>query len=58
MKEKGAPLVAAGALDLLIEFLEKEAVKTTKKALKIVNGEKRKRIMAADIYKAGMKISA
>jgi histone H3/H4 len=58
MKEKGAKLVAAGAVDHLIEFLEKTASETTKRAIQICSAEKRKRIMAGDIHKAALKIQA
>lgn len=52
MKKEGADLVAAEALDKLIEFLEKEAATTTKEAIKITKADKRKRVTAADIRKA------
>ncbi|TFF98525.1 MAG: hypothetical protein EU547_01310 [Promethearchaeota archaeon] len=56
MKEKGANLVAAEAVDKLIEFLEKTAINTTKKALNICEADKRKRIMAGDIHKATLRM--
>ena len=52
MKKEGADLVAAEALDKLIEFLEKEAATTTKEAIKVTKADKRKRVTAADIRKA------
>ncbi|MHA1195638.1 MAG: histone [Promethearchaeota archaeon] len=52
MKKEGADLVAAEALDKLIQFLEKKAAETTKAALKICKADKRKRVTAADIRNA------
>jgi len=56
MKKVGAGLVAADALDKLIDFLEKTAVATTKKAIKITKADKRKRVMAEDIRKASVRL--
>lgn len=52
MKKEGAVLVAADALDKLIEYLEKQAATATKDAIKITKEDKRKRVTAADIRKA------
>lgn len=52
MKKEGADLVAAAALDKLIEFLEAKAAEATKEAHKICKSEKRKRISAADVRNA------
>ena len=52
MKKEGADLVAAAALDKLIEFLEAKAAEATKEAHKICKVEKRKRISAADVRNA------
>ncbi|MFX1409187.1 MAG: histone-like protein [Promethearchaeota archaeon] len=52
MKKEGADLVAAEALDKLINFLEKSAATATKEALKVCKADKRKRITAADVRKA------
>ena len=52
MKREGADLVAAEALDRLIEFLENEAAATTKEAMKICKADKRKRITAKDVREA------
>ena len=52
MKKEGADLVAAAALDKLIEFLEAKAAEATKDAHKICKGDKRKRISAADVRNA------
>ena len=49
MKKEGADLVAAEALDKLIDFLEKSAANATKEAIKICNADKRKRVTAGDI---------
>ena len=49
MKYEGAGLVAEDAVSLLIETLTKAAEETTKKAVKLVKDEKRKRVTAADI---------
>ncbi|TXT67550.1 MAG: Archaeal histone A (modular protein) [Promethearchaeota archaeon] len=56
MKKVGADLVAAEALDQLIAFLEKTAIDTTKKAIKMCNADKRKRVMGSDIRKASARI--
>ena len=52
MKKEGADLVAAEALDKLIDFLEKSAANATKEALKVCKTDKRKRITAADVRNA------
>ena len=52
MKKEGADLVAAEALDKLIDFLEKSAATATKDAIKICKNDKRKRVTAADIRNA------
>jgi histone H3/H4 len=52
MKKEGADLVAAEALDKLIDFLEKKAADATKAALKLCKDDKRKRITAADVRNA------
>ncbi|MFX1309711.1 MAG: histone [Promethearchaeota archaeon] len=52
MKKEGADLVAAEALDKLIDFLEKSAATATKDAIKICKADKRKRVTAADIRNA------
>lgn len=52
MKSMGADLVAAEALDRLIDYLEKVAATATKDALKICKADKRKRLTAADIRNA------
>lgn len=52
MKKEGADLVAAAALDKLIEFLEAKAAEATKGAHKICKDDKRKRISAADVRNA------
>jgi len=52
MKKEGADLVAAEALDKLIDFLEKAASDATKEAIKICKTDKRKRVTAADIRNA------
>ncbi|MBN1215300.1 MAG: NFYB/HAP3 family transcription factor subunit [Candidatus Lokiarchaeota archaeon] len=52
MKREGADLVAAEALDKLINYLEKKAAGATKDAIKITKKDKRKRITAADIREA------
>ena len=52
MKKEGADLVAAEALDKLIDFLEKKAAEATKAAIKITKDDKRKRVTSADIRKA------
>lgn len=52
MKKEGADLVAAAALDKLIEFLEVKAAEATKEAHKICKVDKRKRISAVDVRNA------
>ena len=52
MKAEGAGLVAEDAVELLIATLTKAAEETTKKAVKIVKDEKRKRLTAVDIMTA------
>jgi len=52
MKKEGADLVAAEALDKLIDFLEKSAATATKDAIKVCKEDKRKRVTAADIRNA------
>jgi len=52
MKREGADLVAAEALDKLIDYLEKSAAKATKDAIKVTKADKRKRITAEDIREA------
>jgi histone H3/H4 len=52
MKRQGADLVAADALDRLIEFLENVAAETTEKAIKVTKADKRKRITQEDIRDA------
>jgi len=52
MKREGADLVAADALDKLIDYLEKSAAKATKEAIKVTKADKRKRITAEDIREA------
>jgi len=52
MKKEGADLVAAEALDKLIDYLEMKAAETTKQALKISKADKRKRLTATDIRNA------
>ena len=52
MKREGADLVAADALDKLIDYLEKSAAKATKDAIKVTKADKRKRITAEDIREA------
>ncbi|MHA1277579.1 MAG: histone [Promethearchaeota archaeon] len=52
MKKEGADLVAAEALDKLINFLESKAADVTKEAIKICKADKRKRVTATDIRKA------
>ena len=52
MKKEGADLVAAEALDKLIDFLETSAADTTKEAIKVCKADKRKRVTAADIRNA------
>jgi len=49
MKNEGAGLVAEDAVILLIEELTKAAKEVTKDAVKLVKGDKRKRVTAADI---------
>ena len=52
MKKEGADLVAAEALDKLIDYLEKGAATATKEAIKVCKADKRKRVTAADIRNA------
>ncbi len=52
MKDEGAGLVAEDAVVLLIEELTKVGKDLTKKAVKIVKDDKRKRVTAADIIAA------
>ena len=52
MKKEGAELVAAEALDKLIDFLEKAAADATKEAIKVCKADKRKRVTASDIRNA------
>ncbi|MFX1275007.1 MAG: histone [Promethearchaeota archaeon] len=52
MKKEGAELVAAEALDKLIDFLEKAAADATKDAIKVCKADKRKRVTASDIRNA------
>ena len=52
MKKEGADLVAAEALDKLIDFLEKKAADATKDALKLCKADKRKRVTAVDVRNA------
>ncbi len=52
MKKEGADLVAAEALDKLIDFLEKSAAEATKNAIKVCKNDKRKRVTSADIRNA------
>ncbi|MGV9199495.1 MAG: histone [Promethearchaeia archaeon] len=52
MKREGADLVAADALDRLIEFLENTAADVTKEAIKVTEADKRKRITAGDVRDA------
>jgi histone H3/H4 len=52
MKKEGADLVAAEALDKLIDFLENSAADATKDAIKVCKADKRKRVTAADIRAA------
>ena len=49
MKQEGASLVSQDALMLMIEKLEEQAEAVTKKALKYVKDEGRKRVTPADI---------
>jgi len=52
MKKEGADLVAAEALDKLIDFLESSAATATKEAIKVCKADKRKRVTATDIRNA------
>lgn len=52
MKKEGASLVAAGALDKLISYLEGAAADTTKAAIGLTKLAKRKRVTAVDIRNA------
>ena len=49
MKQEGAGLVAENAVELLIATLTKAGEALTKKAVKLVKDDKRKRVTAADI---------
>ena len=49
MKNEGAQLVAEDAVEMLIEKLTSVAKSITKEAVKVVKGDKRKRVTAADI---------
>jgi histone H3/H4 len=49
MKNEGAGLVAEDAVELLIATLTKAAEECTKKAVKLVKDEKRKRLTSVDI---------
>ena len=46
MKKEGADLVAAEALDKLIDFLEKSAAEATKAAIGVCKADKRKGLVA------------
>ena len=46
MKKEGADLVAAEALDKLIDYLESAASKATKEAINVCKADKRKRVNA------------
>ena len=52
MKKEGADLVAAEALDKLIDYLEKAAADATKSAINLCKADKRKRVTASDIRNA------
>lgn len=52
MKKEGASLVAAEALDKLINYLQDAAAKTTKASIELTKAAKRKRITAVDIRNA------
>ena len=52
MKKEGADLVAAEALDKLIEYLEKAAADATKAAIGVCKADKRKRVTSGDIRNA------
>jgi len=52
MKKEGADLVAAEALDKLINYLESAAADATKEAINVCKADKRKRVTAADIRNA------
>jgi histone H3/H4 len=52
MKRQGADLVAADALDRLIEYLENVAGETTEAAMKVTQSDNRKRITEADVREA------
>ncbi len=49
MKNEGASLVSDDAILLLIDQIQTQAIKTTKKALSLLKDEKRKRLTADDI---------
>lgn len=52
MKNCGADLVAEDALAGLVAYLEQQADALTKKALKVAEADKRKKITAQDVIKA------
>jgi histone H3/H4 len=52
MKNQGANLVAEEAVITLVEFLEKYADTLTKKAMKVAEEDKRKKLTADDINAA------
>nr|MDO8110327.1 NFYB/HAP3 family transcription factor subunit [Candidatus Sigynarchaeota archaeon] len=52
MKNQGANLVAEEAVITLVDFLEKFADGLTKKAMKIAEEDKRKKLTAEDILAA------
>jgi histone H3/H4 len=52
MKAEGANLVAEDAVELMIVKLTECAQEVTKKAVKLVKDEKRKRVTASDIMAA------
>ena len=52
MKEEGAKLVAQDAITFLVSTIEKEAIRITKKAVKSVKNDRRKRLMSSDISEA------
>lgn len=52
MKKEGADLVAAEALDKLIDYLEKAAADATKAAIVVCKADKRKRVTSGDIRNA------
>jgi len=52
MKNQGASLVAEEAVTTLVDYLEKFADTLTKKALKIAEADKRKKVTPEDINAA------